>query len=99
MLVEQISDWDLQRATDISANGKTIVGLAYDKAFKQLKAKPIVMKIYEKNNAPKKRSCGVINRPCKRCGRIRAHISSYGLHLCRQCFRQIAPKLGFKKYS
>jgi small subunit ribosomal protein S14 len=36
---------------------------------------------------------------CKRCGRKRGIIRRYGLHLCRQCFREIAPELGFKKYS
>ena len=36
---------------------------------------------------------------CERCGRKRGIIRRYGLHLCRQCFREIAPELGFKKYS
>ena len=36
---------------------------------------------------------------CQRCGRKRGIIRRYGLHLCRQCFREIAPELGFKKYS
>ncbi|MEM2023046.1 MAG: 30S ribosomal protein S14 [Archaeoglobaceae archaeon] len=22
----------------------------------------------------------------------------YGIYLCRQCFREVAPELGFKKY-
>lgn len=35
---------------------------------------------------------------CKRCGRKRGIIRRYGLHLCRQCFREIAPEIGFKKY-
>ncbi len=38
-------------------------------------------------------------RGCERCGRKRGIIRRYGLHLCRQCFREIAPELGFKKYS
>lgn len=36
---------------------------------------------------------------CKRCGRKRGLIRRYGLHLCRQCFREFAPELGFRKYS
>jgi small subunit ribosomal protein S14 len=36
---------------------------------------------------------------CERCGRKRGIVRRYGMHLCRQCFREIAPELGFKKYS
>ncbi|MDH7517965.1 MAG: 30S ribosomal protein S14 [Candidatus Thermoplasmatota archaeon] len=36
---------------------------------------------------------------CERCGRKRAIIRRYGLHLCRQCFRDKAEELGFKKFS
>ncbi|MFT4303256.1 MAG: 30S ribosomal protein S14 [Candidatus Woesearchaeota archaeon] len=52
-----------------------------------------------KHNSPKKRSCGISLKKCKRCGRIRGHISKYGLNLCRQCFRDVATKIGFKKYN
>ncbi len=71
----------------------------HKKVFKQLKAKPAVLAKYKKHNSPKKRSCGINLRHCRHCGRTGAHISKYGLELCRQCFRQIATKLGFKKYS
>ncbi len=71
----------------------------HEKEFKQLKAKPIKLKKFIKHNSPKKRSCGISLKRCTRCGRIRGHISSYGLHLCRQCFRENAKDLGFKKYS
>ena len=71
----------------------------YRKALKQLRAKPAKMKKFLKHNSPKKRSCGVSRKRCVRCGRIRGHISSYGLHLCRQCFRENATSFGFKKYS
>jgi len=38
------------------------------------------------------------HRVCRRCGRKgRGIIRKYGLNLCRQCFREIAPKLGFRK--
>ncbi|MEK6848794.1 MAG: 30S ribosomal protein S14 [Nanoarchaeota archaeon] len=57
------------------------------------------MEKYTRHNKPKDRKFGVAARKCFRCGRIGAHIRSYGLHLCRQCFRETAVELGFKKYS
>ena len=36
---------------------------------------------------------------CDRCGRKRGLIPKYGMHLCRQCFREKASEIGFKKYS
>ena len=36
---------------------------------------------------------------CERCGRKRGLIRAYGLHMCRQCFREKAEEMGFKKYS
>ena len=71
----------------------------YKKVFKQLEVKPAKLKKYIKHNAPKDRSCGKKRIKCKRCGRNGAHIGSYNLGLCRQCFRDIATKIGFKKYS
>jgi small subunit ribosomal protein S14 len=70
----------------------------HKKAFKQLKAKPFKLKKFLKFNAPKERTTGEALRRCRRCGRISGHISKYGLHYCRQCFREIATKIGFKKY-
>jgi len=71
---------------------------SWDKALKQLKAKPDKMKKFIKFNSPKKRTTGRSLRRCRRCGRIRGHINKYGLHYCRQCFREIATQIGFKKY-
>ena len=71
----------------------------HEKEFKQLKVKPVKLQKYIKHNSPKKRSCGVSLKRCRRCGRIRGHISKYGLNLCRQCFREIAKDIGFKKFS
>jgi len=71
----------------------------YRKAYTQLKAKPVKLAKYVKHNKPKERSCGIALKKCKRCGRNGGHIQKYGLHLCRQCFREIAKKIGFKKYS
>lgn len=73
---------------------------SYKKVFKQLEKKPEKLKKYIKHNAPKKeRKYGISQRKCRRCGRIGGHIRKYGLDLCRQCFREIAPELGFKKYN
>ncbi|MDD5181552.1 MAG: 30S ribosomal protein S14 [Candidatus Nanoarchaeia archaeon] len=52
-----------------------------------------------KHSKPKKRSCGIATRKCLRCGKFKAHINKYGLHLCRQCFREMAAELGFHKYG
>lgn len=71
----------------------------YRKAYKQLKAKPNKMIKYEKHNAPKARTTGMARYHCRRCYRVGGHISKYHLDLCRHCFREIALKLGFKKYS
>lgn len=35
---------------------------------------------------------------CKRCGTYRAVIRSYGLDICRRCFRETAESMGFRKY-
>ncbi|MBU0666251.1 MAG: 30S ribosomal protein S14 [Nanoarchaeota archaeon] len=71
----------------------------YKKILTQIKKKPAKYKKYLKHNVPVKRKFGKSVEKCRRCGRSGAHISSYGLHLCRQCFREIAVKLGFRKYS
>lgn len=71
----------------------------YRKAFKQLKAKPAKLNKYIKHNSPKKRSCGLSLKRCRRCGRTEAHISAYGINLCRHCFRDIGSRIGFKKFS
>lgn len=71
----------------------------FNKVFKQLNQKPVKKAKYLKHNQPKKRSCGIALRRCRNCGRIRGHVNKYGLHLCRQCFREMAVQVGFKKYS
>jgi small subunit ribosomal protein S14 len=45
------------------------------------------------------RKYGKAARKCTRCGDHSAIVRRYGLNLCRQCFREIAPKIGFKKYN
>ena len=71
----------------------------YRKAYTQLQHKPFKWKKYLKHNKPKERTCGRLKKKCVRCGRTGGHISKYGLHLCRQCFREIAEEIGFKQYS
>mgnify|MGYP006234989753 CR=1 FL=1 len=36
---------------------------------------------------------------CRRCGRKQGLVSKYNIWLCRQCFRELAKTVGFKKYS
>ncbi len=71
----------------------------FKKAFKQLNAKPAKLRKYAKHNTPKNRTTGIGLRRCKRCGRFGAHIRSYGIHLCRMCFREGASEIGFKKFG
>lgn len=71
----------------------------HKKVFKQLKAKPVKMKRYLKHNKPKDRKVGLATKRCRRCLRVGGHVGKYGLNLCRHCFRDIATKIGFKKYS
>ena len=69
------------------------------KTLKQLKNKPVIMNRFIKHCKPKERKFGISTKKCERCGRFGAHIDKYGLNLCRQCFREIAEEIGFKKYS
>ena len=71
----------------------------YKKQFKQLDAKPAVKAKFIKHCKPQDRKTGISVQKCERCGRFGAHISSYGLNLCRHCFREIAEEIGFKKYN
>jgi len=71
----------------------------WKKILRQLKNKPEKADKFVKHNKPKERKTGIAKKKCERCGRFGAHIGSYGLNLCRQCFREIAEEIGFKKYS
>lgn len=72
----------------------------HSKVLKQIGKKPGKHAKYLKHNTPKDRKTGESTRPCVRCGRTSSgHIRSYGLNLCRQCFRENALDLGFKQYS
>ncbi len=69
----------------------------WEKVLKQVKHKDAKRKKFTKHNKPMDRKFGESTKKCTRCGRFGGHISSYGLHLCRQCFRETAEKIGFKK--
>ena len=71
----------------------------FKKMIKQLVGKPAKLKKYLKHNSPKKRTTGRKILKCERCGRDKGKVTSYGLKFCRQCFREVAPSIGFKKYS
>jgi len=47
---------------------------------------------------PKDRGYGKGSRRCSRCGNKAGLIRRYGINLCRQCFREVAKEMGFKKY-
>ena len=38
-------------------------------------------------------------RECQRCRREQGLVGKYDIWLCRQCFRETARDMGFKKYS
>jgi small subunit ribosomal protein S14 len=65
----------------------------------QIRNKPAKYSKFQKYNVPRQRKFGRSVKRCRRCGQTAAHISKYGLHFCRQCFREVAPKIGFKKYN
>lgn len=68
------------------------------KILKQIENKPEIKARFLKHCKPKDRKFGIASKKCARCGRHGAHISKYNLNLCRQCFREIAEQIGFKKY-
>jgi len=39
------------------------------------------------------------NNVCKMCGTRKGFLRKYGLRICRRCFKDNAPRLGFEKYS
>jgi len=71
----------------------------HTKVLTQLSVKPGKYQKYLKHNTPKDRAFGESTKKCEICGRTGGHISKYGLNICRQCFRDNALKLGFKKFN
>lgn len=76
---------------------KRVTIKSYKKLLKQIEHKPAKAGRFLKYSKPKERNCPI--RSCRRCGRFGAHIRKYGLDLCRQCFKEVAHELGFKKYG
>ncbi|MBI5148393.1 30S ribosomal protein S14 [Candidatus Pacearchaeota archaeon] len=70
----------------------------WNKILKQLENKPEIKQRFLRFCKPKQRKFGVSAKKCIRCGRFGAHLGQYNLNLCRQCFREMAVELGFKKY-
>ena len=71
----------------------------HKKVLTQIGHKPGKFKKWEKHNTPRDRKFGESTKKCESCGRTGGHISMYGLNMCRQCFRDHALKLGFKKFN
>jgi len=70
----------------------------HTKVYTQLKNKKVKWKKFLKHNAPKKKGNDPGVKRCSLCGRIGGHVGKYNLDVCRQCFRENARALGFKKY-
>jgi small subunit ribosomal protein S14 len=45
------------------------------------------------------RKYGKAVKVCRLCGTHDRMIRKYNLNICGRCFREVAPKLGFRKYS
>lgn len=74
--------------------------MGYQGMLEQIEHNRNKVERFKKHNFPKERGFGKAKRVCRRCGRRgRGIIRKYGLNYCRQCFREVAPKLGFKKMS
>jgi small subunit ribosomal protein S14 len=72
---------------------------SYKKLLRQIESKPAKRIKFLKHSKPKEKKYGIGNKKCHRCGKFGAHINKYGLDICRQCFRDVAPELGFRKYG
>jgi len=44
------------------------------------------------------RNRGKSMRKCRFCGAARGMIRSYGLRICRRCFREVGERIGFRKF-
>ncbi len=73
--------------------------MSFEKLRKQVESKPERLARFLKFCSPASRKFGKNSRKCRKCGRTGGIIRSYGLLYCRQCFREEAEKLGFKKYN
>lgn len=72
---------------------------AYDRILKTLKDKPAKSKRFVKFSSHKFQPHDIKLRKCVRCNRLDGHIRVHGLNYCRECFREVATDLGFRKYG
>ena len=70
----------------------------WKKTFKQIEHKIAEKSRQLKFNKPKERKHGRGTRKCVLCGRRKGLIRRYSLNVCRQCFREVAHDIGFKKF-
>lgn len=74
--------------------------MPYEKVIKQVENNKVKLARFIKFNKPIDRKFGKATRKCRKCGRAGLGvIHKYGLYYCRQCFREEAEKLGFRKYD
>jgi ribosomal protein S14 len=73
--------------------------MTFANAKKQIEKKHEKLARFMKFNKPTERKFGRNKYPCRICGKTEGVITKYGLQYCRQCFREIAESLGFKKFS
>ncbi|MBI4019989.1 MAG: 30S ribosomal protein S14 [Candidatus Aenigmarchaeota archaeon] len=73
--------------------------MSFEKVRKSIQRKPIKLARYEKFNKARPRKFGRTLNKCRKCGRTEGLNHKYGLNYCRQCFREEAEKLGFRKYD
>ncbi len=72
--------------------------MSFERVKKQLEGKKKLRR-FMRFSTPLKRKFGRGSRACRICGRHDGVINKYGLLYCRQCFRENARNLGFKKYN
>lgn len=73
--------------------------MSYEKNITQVAHKPLKVSRLERFNKAKDRKFGKNLYKCRRCRRTKGIIRQYGLLYCRQCFREEAERLGFRKYE
>jgi small subunit ribosomal protein S14 len=76
-----------------------MAGKGFDRNVKQIANKRVKLARYMKFNKKKDRKFGANTAVCRKCGKTSGVTTKYGLYYCRQCFREEAEKLGFRKYS
>jgi small subunit ribosomal protein S14 len=72
---------------------------AFERIAKTLKGKPVKYNRFIKFSSHKIQPHDARSRKCIRCNRPEAHIGIHGLNYCRQCFREVAKDIGFRKYG